>query len=226
MSRRSYNQICGLAQALDLIGERWTLLVLRELLLGPKRFGALKDALPGVSANLLSERLRSLADAGLIESIELPSPATGISAYALTERGEGLREPIESLSLWGMDLLEPEKQIAAGWTARGSLMASSLMAQARRDGSLEDLDSLVLNASVAGERFVIRVIDGAGSVRHGAIEDADAELDLDLRGFYEVLSGRMELDSAAVVPAGAVTRVAALLTALGAGAPATAVASR
>ena len=58
MSTRSYNQICGLAQSLDLLGERWTLLIIRELLLGPKRFSALQDALPGINANLLSARLR------------------------------------------------------------------------------------------------------------------------------------------------------------------------
>ena len=84
MTQRSYKQICGLAQGLDLIGERWTLLIIRELLLGPKRFGTLKDALPGISANLLSARLHSLADAGVVRSVSLPAPSSGISAYELT----------------------------------------------------------------------------------------------------------------------------------------------
>jgi DNA-binding HxlR family transcriptional regulator len=118
MATRSYNQICGLAQSLDLLGERWTLLIVRELLLGPKRFGALRDALPGINANLLSARLRSLTEAGIVEAVELPPPAEGVSAYALTERGEGLREPLMGLALWGMDLLEPAEQNRQGWASR------------------------------------------------------------------------------------------------------------
>ena len=154
MSHRSYKQVCGLAQGLDLIGERWTLLVIRELLFGPKRFGALKDALPGISANLLSARLRSLTDAGLIESISLPAPADGISAYALTERGEGLREPVASLSLWGMELLEPENQLEAGYVARASLYAGTRMAAAQREGALDGLPHLVLDCEIDGEQFL------------------------------------------------------------------------
>src|SRR6478752_477301 len=104
MSRRSYSQVCGVARALDLLGERWTLLIVRELLLGPKRFGALEEALPGIGPNLLSARLASLSEAGLIERVELPPPAS-VSAYALTERGEGLREPVEAMAVWGFGLV-------------------------------------------------------------------------------------------------------------------------
>ena len=217
---RSYNQICGLAQSLDLLGERWTLLIVRELLLGPKRFGALREALPGVNANLLSARLKSLTEAGIVEPIELPPPAAGVSAYALTERGEGLREPLLSLALWGMDLLEPAEQHSRGWTSRGSWLASTRIAAAERAGLLAGLPPLKLNADVGGERFVIETDgSGSGTVRHGAASDADAELHADMRRFHALLTGAEELDAEDDRDAAA---AAPLIAALAASAEATA----
>ena len=214
MSQRSYKQICGLAQGLDLIGERWTLLVIRELLFGPKRFGALKEALPGISANLLSARLHSLANAGVVESVSLPPPAEGVSAYALTERGEGLREPVAALSLWGMDLLEPEKQLAAGYTARASLYAGTRMAAAQRDSTLDGLPRLTLSCEVDGEQFVIAIDGrGSGSVRHGVADDADAELRCDLPRWFSLIAEGSPLDPSDEGEASALP-AAALLEAL------------
>ena len=90
---RTYDDGCGIAHALDLVGERWALLVVRELLLGPKRFTDLRAGLPGVSANILSQRLRELEAEGVIERTTLPPPA-GVAVYALTSRGRvGERTP-------------------------------------------------------------------------------------------------------------------------------------
>lgn len=195
MPTRSYNQICGLAQALDLLGERWTMLIVRELLLGPKRFGSLRDALPGINANLLSARLRSLTEAGIVEPVELPAPAAGVSAYALTERGEGLRDPVTSLALWGMDLLEPAEQHRRGWASRGSWLASSVLAAAERRGALAHVPPVKLNVEVEGERFVLAADgSGSGSVRHGAEADAEGELSADMRRFHALLTGSATLD--------------------------------
>ena len=135
MSRRTYGQVCGVARTLDVLGERWTLLIVRELLLGPKRFGALEAALPGIGPNLLSARLAALAEAGIVERAELPAPAS-VSAYALTQRGEGLREVVEAMAVWGFDLIEPERQIAAGiWpAARCWHRASPLVRRATATG--------------------------------------------------------------------------------------------
>jgi DNA-binding HxlR family transcriptional regulator len=214
VTQRSYKQVCGLAQGLDLIGERWTLLIIRELLFGPKRFGALRDSLPGINANLLSSRLRSLTEAGIVESISLPAPADGVSAYALTERGEGLREPIAGLSLWGMELLDPERQLADGHVARPSLYAGTRMAGAQRAGALEGLPPLVLDCEVDGEQFVIES-DGAGggSVRHGVATHADAALRCGLSRWYSILSQREPLDAGTPGEASALP-AAALLDAL------------
>ncbi|MEU8900385.1 helix-turn-helix domain-containing protein [Nocardia sp. NPDC048505] len=98
---RSYGQFCALARALDVVGERWTLLIVRELLPGPMRYTELKTSLSGIATNLLAERLRALESNGLVQR-ELGD--SGVR-YALTERGAALREPMESLGRWGAPLL-------------------------------------------------------------------------------------------------------------------------
>jgi DNA-binding HxlR family transcriptional regulator/putative sterol carrier protein len=100
MNDRSYNQFCGLAYALDRVGERWTLLLIRELMAGPRRFKDLLDGLPGISTNLLTERLTDLKKHRLIQRRILPPPA-GSAVYELTESGEGLKRTLIELGKWG-----------------------------------------------------------------------------------------------------------------------------
>jgi DNA-binding HxlR family transcriptional regulator len=100
-SPRTYGQFCALARSLDIVGERWTLLIVRELLPGPMRYSELKSSLEGIATNLLAERLRSLEANGIVER----RLADGSVAYALTPWGEGLREPMEALGRWGAPLL-------------------------------------------------------------------------------------------------------------------------
>ena len=116
---KSYKQYCGLALALDHIGDRWTLLIVRELLTGAKRFSDLQDGLPGVASNLLAERLRRMEEDGLLRREELhpPRPAT---LYELTDLGAGLQEPIEALARWGgrwMIRRDPEQAFRPEWLA-------------------------------------------------------------------------------------------------------------
>ncbi|MFI6574023.1 winged helix-turn-helix transcriptional regulator [Nocardia fluminea] len=98
---RSYGQFCGLARALDVVGDRWNLLVVRELLPGPLRYGELKSSLPGVASNLLAERLRTLESAGVVER---RLGDTGV-LYGLTRWGAELRAPMEALGRWAIPLL-------------------------------------------------------------------------------------------------------------------------
>lgn len=105
---RNYNQFCALAHALDIIGERWTLLIARELLSGPKRFKDLHDSLPGIGTNLLSTRLKEMERNGLIARGKLPPPAAS-AIYELTGRGWELRDVIGALVKWGFALLETPK---------------------------------------------------------------------------------------------------------------------
>jgi len=100
MSRRSYDQYCGLARALDVVGERWTLLVIRNLLLGPQRYSELLRGLPGITTNLLAKRLQEMESLGLVER----APGTagdGGTAYRLTDEGQALEPAIHALGRWG-----------------------------------------------------------------------------------------------------------------------------
>src|SRR3954471_5329848 len=98
---RTYGDGCGIAHALDLVGERWALLVVRELLLGPKRFTDLKDGLPNASPNVLTQRLRELDEAGIVQRRKLPPPA-GSWVYELTDWGRGLDPIVRSLGRWAL----------------------------------------------------------------------------------------------------------------------------
>lgn len=100
---RSYGQYCGLARALDVVGDRWNLLIVRQLLMAPARYGELLDGLPGVATNLLADRLRDLETAGVVER-QLAEDGNAVM-YALTIRGAELREPIESLIRWSTPLM-------------------------------------------------------------------------------------------------------------------------
>ena len=104
MTSRTYGQHCGLAMAMDLLGGRWTLLIVRDLLPGPLRYQDLLDGLPGIATDLLTTRLRSLESAGLVARRSLDAPGRG-KVYELTDRGATLRPIVEALALWGGDLL-------------------------------------------------------------------------------------------------------------------------
>jgi DNA-binding HxlR family transcriptional regulator len=180
VSARSYEQVCGLARALDVLGDRWTLLVVRELVRGPKRYRDLQDALPGIGTNLLAARLRTLVEHGIAERTVLPPPA-GVPVYELTARGEALRPALQALALWGFELVpdDPTQGTArAAWAAM--TMAAHLEAQGGSAGTVL--------FEVGDERFHLRGTE----VRDGA---PAGEPDLVVRGellpFLAVASGRV-----------------------------------
>jgi DNA-binding HxlR family transcriptional regulator len=103
---RSYHDACGIARALDVVGERWALLVVRELLLGPQRFSDLRHGLPAVSSNLLTDRLRELEAHGVLARHKLPPPA-GAVVYRLTDSGRDLEPAVLALGAWGLRVPMP-----------------------------------------------------------------------------------------------------------------------
>jgi len=116
---RSYRQYCGIARALDLVGERWALLVVRELALGPKRFTDLREGLPGIATNVLSQRLQELQRDGLLRRRRLPPPAAS-DVYELTEYGRELLPVMLALGRWGartMGARSPAQALRAEWLA-------------------------------------------------------------------------------------------------------------
>ncbi len=100
MGKRSYGEACGIPRALDRVGERWALMVVRELLLGPKRFTDLRDGLPQMSSDMLSQRLRELEEHGIVERRFLPPPAAS-KVYMLTDWGRELEDVLKALGRWG-----------------------------------------------------------------------------------------------------------------------------
>jgi DNA-binding HxlR family transcriptional regulator len=106
-TRRTYNQNCPIARGLDVVGERWTLLIVRELVGGPRRYGDLRAELPGIATNLLAERLKELQDVGLVDRADLPAPI-GRTVYTLSDMGwERVLPILRSVAWFGLDRLDP-----------------------------------------------------------------------------------------------------------------------
>ncbi|MDH3679315.1 MAG: helix-turn-helix transcriptional regulator [Acidimicrobiia bacterium] len=152
--QKSYDQLCPLAMALDHVGDRWSLLVIRELLGGPARFNDLGRALPGIASNLLSNRLRRLEDSGIVER----RIVFGSSAYAVTELGAGLRPVLEALGSWGMRIGPlPTSEPSPVRSARSAAMGLEAVLQ-HGQGPDEELiiDLLVdtehLTVTIGGDR--------------------------------------------------------------------------
>jgi DNA-binding HxlR family transcriptional regulator len=124
MPARNYNQNCPIARGLDVLGERWTLLILRELVGGPRRYGDLRAELPGIATNLLADRLRELEGAGLIDRTELPPPVAR-TVYTLSDTGWHKVLPvIKAIATFGLDLLEPAESAI---TALNGFLAGILL---------------------------------------------------------------------------------------------------
>jgi DNA-binding HxlR family transcriptional regulator len=110
-ARRNYNQNCPIARGLDVLGERWTLLILRELIGGARRYGDLKAELPGIATNLLADRLRELEEAGLVDRTELPPPVAR-TMYTLSDTGWRKVPPVlRAVAIFGLDLLDADESV-------------------------------------------------------------------------------------------------------------------
>jgi DNA-binding HxlR family transcriptional regulator len=105
VTKRTYGQFCGFARAVEIVGERWAMLIIRDLMVGPKRFGELQRGLPKIPTNILTSRLKELEGAGIIGRRASSQPGGGV-LYELTSRGRELEEPVLALGRWGAKLLD------------------------------------------------------------------------------------------------------------------------
>jgi DNA-binding HxlR family transcriptional regulator len=155
---RSYGQFCGVAHALDLVGERWALLVVRELVLGPKRFTDLAAGLPGIGTNILTARLRELEQGDVIARRVLPPPA-GSTVYELTPYGRALEPVLLALGRWGaqsMHARRPEQTLRSGWIGVALRGFANPAAEPSAEGTVElRLEDAVLHVRLAGGEIVI-----------------------------------------------------------------------
>jgi DNA-binding HxlR family transcriptional regulator len=189
-TKRSYGEACRFAHALDLVGERWALLVVRELLLGPKRFTDLRAGLPHASSNILSERLRDLEQGGVIQRRKLPPPAAS-SVYELTEWGRELEPIVTKLGAWGARSPFPPDSQEIG--------PDSIVLALRSlfdSGVASDLEA-TYGLQIGEEGFGAEISDGEVELTRGLPSNPEAAIAVpDAPTLAAVLTGQLPLDDA------------------------------
>ena len=181
---RSYKQFCGLARALDVVGERWTLLIVRELLGGPRGYNQLLEGLPGIATNLLADRLRSLVDEGVLTRLI-------DGRYELTEWGYGLREAVYALGRWAGPLMEAPRgddHFHLSWLQH--------MVVARFDGHDPNRVNLTVELAVESEVFTLRSLDGDVRLSAGRMPEPDVVLTGPTEPVVAYLLGRIDTPTA------------------------------
>jgi DNA-binding HxlR family transcriptional regulator len=215
--RRTYDQECGLAYALDVVGDRWTLLIIRELLPRSRRYNELLDALPGIGTNLLADRLSFLTDVGLIEPTE-PGRRTG--GYTLTELGRALHDPILGLARFGLT-------VGAGKPRRADAIVrpswAALAIEAMVDDERAPDQDETYQFDVAGEVFHVAVKGGHAVTNIGPAERPTLVITTDAETFFNLGLRRLDpleaLVSNAVQFTGAPSAVPRCLRLIGLGGP-------
>ena len=189
---RSYSQYCGLAKTLDVVGDRWTLLIVRELLvLGPARYTDLQHGLPGIATNLLVTRLREMEEAGIVVREDAAPPSVA-KLFRLTPRGEQLEPALMALGAWGGPLMGVPREddvVRSHWLALPIRHYVVDRTPSRRPVAIE--------VRIGDELMVIETVgDGAVRARPGAAEKPDAVLDGAPHLVMGVLMGRLPLTAA------------------------------
>lgn len=184
--RRSYDDACASAHALDLIGERWALLVMRELMMGPRRFSDLRGSLPSISANVLTQRLGGLEAAGIVRKRKLPPPAS-VQVYELTAWGQEAEPVLLALGVWGVrsPLHDPTLPLSA--------VGLMLSFRAKFDAARAKSVSVMLAMRFGDDVFSVGVQKGALITARGAPAQADAEITGDPAGVAGLVYGKAPL---------------------------------
>jgi DNA-binding HxlR family transcriptional regulator len=183
---KHYDQYCPMAHALSLVGERWSLLIVRELLRGPKRYTDLAGGLPGIGTNILASRLKDLEEGGIVEKRKLPPPAAS-TVYELTEYGAGLQEALYALARWGARSLGPptkQDDLYEDWGL------NALPAVFNADEARGLTETYVLK--IGEDVFTARIVDGVLDASCGAAADADLVVETDPETFFRLCAGELE----------------------------------
>jgi DNA-binding HxlR family transcriptional regulator len=189
---RTYGQYCAVAKSLDLVGDRWTLLVVRELLLaGPCRYTDLRNALPGIATNLLAERLRELQDAGIVRA-EAAAPPVATTLYSLTERGSALEPVVRELGRWGVPMMA---EGPAGGDAFRSHWLSFPVGEFLRDSAPAE-PPVAIELRTGEEPVTIDVRDGFVTLQRGPAERPDLALSAAPYVIVGLLAGKLDVDAA------------------------------
>jgi DNA-binding HxlR family transcriptional regulator len=187
--RRSYRDQCGIARALDTMGDRWALLIVRELMLGPKRFSELRAGLPRIGPDVLSQRLRELEGADIVRQNELAAE-TAVNVYELTDRGRALEPVLLALGRWGS--AQPMPAQTAAFSPDSAILALKTMFGPTRADVLDGRLALTL----AGVPFTVTIRDGELDVARGEARAPDAALDTDPGPLAAIVWHGLDLDAA------------------------------
>ncbi len=188
---RSYKQYCAVAKALDVIGDRWTLLIVRELLIrGASRYTDLQSGRPGIASNLLAARMRELEQAGIVHRDEAPPPVA-TTLFALTPRGEELEAVVHQLGRWGAPLLRESRR---GDTFRTHWLA--LPAGLHLKDRTPERPPITIEVRAGGEPLLIETIDGKVRIRPGHVDKPDAILTGKPAVIVGVLTGKLTMSAA------------------------------
>jgi DNA-binding HxlR family transcriptional regulator/putative sterol carrier protein len=190
MPEHRYEQYCALARALDVAGGRWTLLIVRELAPGPRRFTDLVDGLPGISRKLLTERLRALERDGLIARQELPPPSAR-QVYELTDDGRDLAHAMGPLIAWGVRRIG-ERKPADSFRARWPAVAMAGLADREAARGVSE----TYQYRVGGSAFHFTVDDGSIRLHDGEAENPAVVLTTDEETWVDIASGKTRFSSA------------------------------
>jgi DNA-binding HxlR family transcriptional regulator len=188
--KRSYGDACGISRALDVVGERWALMVVRELLLGPKRFTDIRRGLPKLSADVLAQRLRGLEQAGIVRHRTLPPPAAS-KVYELTESGRALEPVLHELGRWG-GANAPPPEDGMCMSIDSHLVSMRTLFDPARAAGFEATVQLRLG----DDDFVARVGGDEVGISRGEADSSDATIEADPGTLLDVLHGRRELADA------------------------------
>jgi DNA-binding HxlR family transcriptional regulator len=187
VGERTYGQGCAIAHGLDVVGERWALLVVRDLLLGPKRFTDLLGGLPGLSPGVLTQRLRELTDAGVLGRRRLSAPAASW-VYELTPWGQQLAPIVTSLAQWASK--SPAMPHDAPMGSDSVMLSLGALFDRAAAGDLEATIAIHLD----DERFEVRIAHGDLTVSRGDVHDADATLITNQHSLLQLLRTSIPLD--------------------------------
>jgi len=191
MNNRSYNQFCALASALDVVGDRWTMLIIRELLAGPRRFKDLLEGLPDISTNLLAERLKSLERQGILCRRLLPPPA-GSTVYELLPVGWALKEAVLELGKWGSQFLPPSCEGVALPSIGAMALAIQAFFHPEQAEGVEETYELHLGKEI----LQVQVHDTELSIHPGAARQAEVVIHTEMACFVALLAGQIQPDEA------------------------------
>ena len=201
-ARRWYDDACGAAMAMELVGERWSIFVVRELMFGPRRFGQLRTDLPGISANILTQRLEALEQMGVVARRTLPAPAS-VQVYELTQWGYDAEPILLTMCRWALQSPAHDPMLHLSPVAMMLSLKSLFEPEKLIDAQAARTSGFTVGLEMGEDQFVARVVDGRLTIQRGWADQLDCSLTGSTLTMRRIFYGGQPLPD--MVQAGALT---------------------